>query len=64
MQVLALAYNNYKGRMGIGKVKFGKIKINQNMMLIKPDNSRTTDQIKSLQMYEGLNQVDVEKPRP
>ncbi|MEK6645417.1 MAG: translational GTPase TypA [Candidatus Firestonebacteria bacterium] len=61
MQVLALAYNNYKGRMGIGKVKFGKIKINQNMMLIKPDNSRTTDQIKSLQMYEGLNQVDVEE---
>lgn len=59
MQVLALAYNNYKGRLGIGKVKFGRIKINDQMMLIKDNGVKTTGQVTSLQMYDGLKQVDV-----
>ncbi|MFH1074084.1 MAG: translational GTPase TypA [Candidatus Firestonebacteria bacterium] len=59
MQVLALAYNNYKGRIGIGKVKFGKIKIGQQLLLVKADGTKTTAQVTSLQMYDGLKQVDV-----
>ena len=59
MQVLALAYNNYKGRLGIGKVKFGKVTNNQTCLMIKQDGTRVTAKITSLQMYEGLKQVDV-----
>ncbi|MCX5777276.1 MAG: translational GTPase TypA [Candidatus Firestonebacteria bacterium] len=59
MQVLALSHNNYRGRMGIGKVKFGKIKVNQQLVLIKADGSKTTSQITGLQMYDGLKQLDV-----
>lgn len=59
MQVLALAYNSYKGRLGIGKVKFGKVMTNQNCLMIKQDGTRITGKITSLQMYEGLKQVDV-----
>ncbi|OGF44521.1 MAG: GTP-binding protein TypA [Candidatus Firestonebacteria bacterium RIFOXYC2_FULL_39_67] len=61
MQVLALAYNNYKGRIGIGKVKFGKVKNGQQMLLVKADGSKTTAQVTSLQMYDGLKQVDVDE---
>jgi len=61
MQVLALAYDNYKGRIGIGKVKFGKVIVNSNLMLIKADGTKTTAKITSLQMYEGLKQIDVQE---
>ena len=59
MQVLALAYNNYKGRIGVGKVKFGKVKTGQQMMLVKSDGKKTVAQVTSLQMYDGLKQVDI-----
>jgi GTP-binding protein len=61
MQVLALAYDNYKGRLGIGKIVSGKISKGQNALLIKTDGSKTASKVTSLQMYEGLNQVDVEE---
>ncbi len=59
--VLALAYDNYKGRLGIGKIESGSIKKNQNLMLIKPNGEKTTAKVSSLQMYEGLKQVDAEE---
>jgi GTP-binding protein len=61
MLILALAYDNYKGRLGIGKVQSGKIRKTQNTLLVKPDGSKITAKISSLQMYEGLKQVDVEE---
>ncbi|MCL5666541.1 MAG: translational GTPase TypA [Patescibacteria group bacterium] len=76
LQVLALAYDNYKGRLGIGKIQAGKISQAQNAMLIKanagtalespvdkggsrPSPTGTVSRVTSLQMYEGLKQVDV-----
>jgi GTP-binding protein len=61
MQVLALAYDNYKGRLGIGKVQSGSVKKNQNTLLAKMDGTKVTNKISSLQMYQGLKQVDVEE---
>ncbi len=59
MLILALAYDNYKGRLGIGKIESGKMKQAQNLMLIKADGTKSTSKISSLQMYQGLKQVDV-----
>ncbi|MCX6797434.1 MAG: GTP-binding protein, partial [Candidatus Doudnabacteria bacterium] len=60
MQVLALAYDNYKGRMGIGKIFSGGIKKGQNVLLVKMDGSKMSGKITALSMYEGLKQIDVE----
>ena len=60
LQVLALAYDNYKGRMGIGKIYSGKISKNQNMLLVKMDGSQSASKITALSMYDGLKQVEVE----
>lgn len=60
MLVLALVYDNYKGKMGIGKIVAGQLKKTQNIMRIKKDGSRDTSKASSLQMYEGLKPVDVE----
>jgi GTP-binding protein len=61
MLVLALVYDNYKGKMGIGKIVSGSIKKAQNIVRIKPDESKTQGKISSLQMYEGLKPADVEE---
>ena len=61
MLVLALVYDNYKGKMGIGKIVSGSIKKAQNIVRIKPDESKTQGKITSLQMYQGLKPVDVEE---
>jgi GTP-binding protein len=61
MQILALSYDNYKGRLGIGKVQSGKILQGQNFMLVKPDGLRAQGKVTSLQMYEGLKQIDVKE---
>ncbi|MDR3642670.1 MAG: translational GTPase TypA [Candidatus Doudnabacteria bacterium] len=61
MQVLALAYDNYKGRLGIGKVQSGSIKKAVNTLLVKMDGTKMTNKISALMMYEGLKQVDVEE---
>jgi GTP-binding protein len=60
MLVLALVYDNYKGKMGIGKIISGNIKKGTNIVRIKPDGSKTPGKISSLQMYSGLKPADVE----
>ena len=48
MLVLALAYDNYKGRLGIGKVQFRQRKKSQNILLVKPDGTKMTSKISIL----------------
>ncbi len=60
MLVLALKYDNYKGKLGIGKIVSGSIKKAQNIARINPAWVATTGKISAMQMYEGLNPIDVE----
>ncbi len=60
MLVLALKYDNYKGKLGIGKIVSGSIKKAQNIARINPAGVATTGKISAMQMYEGLNPIDVE----
>lgn len=60
MLVLALRYDNYKGKIGIGKISSGSVKKSQNVTLISRDGTKTNGKASSLLMYEGLNPVEVE----
>ncbi len=60
MLVLALVYDNYKGKLGIGKIVSGSVKKGQNILRVKPDGSKTPSKASSLQMYIGLKPADVE----
>jgi GTP-binding protein len=60
MLVLALVYDNYKGKLGIGKIVSGSVKKAQNILRVKPDGSKTQSKATTLQMYQGLKPVDVE----
>lgn len=61
MQVSALGYDDYIGRLGIGRVYKGKIKKGQTVQIAKADGTMGQGKISNLFVYEGLKQVPVEE---
>ncbi len=59
--VLALLNDNYKGKMGIGKISAGKISKNQLVAQIKIDGTIVKGKVTDIMLYEGLKQVTVEQ---
>ncbi len=60
LQVTNLAYNDYVGRVGIGRVNSGNIEKDSSIVLCKRDNSIIPAKITKLSVFEGLKQVEVE----
>ncbi|OGC77177.1 MAG: GTP-binding protein TypA [candidate division Zixibacteria bacterium RBG_16_50_21] len=54
--VLALAYDTYKGKMGIGKITSGKISTGQKVAQIKTDGCIVSGQVNEILIYQGLKQ--------
>ena len=61
MQVYDLAYDDYLGRIGIGRVHQGKIKDGQKVAISKRDGSIKKGKITKLSVYEGLKQIAVDE---
>ena len=61
MQISALAYDDYIGRLGIGRVYKGTIKEGQQIAVCKRDGSVEKGKISKLFAYEGLKQVPKEE---
>ncbi len=59
--VLALAYDAYKGRMGIGKIQAGSICRRQPLVQMRRDGSLIPGKAVDLAVYSGLERVDVER---
>jgi len=58
--VLALAYDTYKGKMGIGKITSGKIASGQKVAQIKTDGKIIPGEVSEILIYKGLKQEPVE----
>ncbi len=63
MQVYDLAYDDYLGRIGIGRIYQGSLKDGQEVEISKRDGSIEKAKINSLSVYEGLSQNQVESAR-
>ncbi|SFK95797.1 GTP-binding protein [Lachnospiraceae bacterium KH1T2] len=65
LQVLisTIDYNEYVGRIGVGKVDNGVIKVNQDAIIVNhhEPNRRERVKISKLYEFEGLNKVDVDE---
>lgn len=60
MQPATLAYDNYLGRIGIGRVYEGKVKGgNNNIFVIGHDGVRRKAKITKVFTYKGLNKLEV-----
>ena len=61
MQVSALAYDDYIGRIGIGRVYQGIIKTNSTITVCNNDGKNETAKIANLFNYQGLKRTAVEE---
>lgn len=59
MLVLAIAYDSYKGKMGVGKIQSGKIVKGQNAVQIKIDGTKIQSKISNILVFSGLTKVEV-----
>lgn len=54
-----IEYDNYVGQLAVGKIHNGKIRRNQDVMLIKRDGKMVKGKVSILYGYEGLNRVEI-----
>ena len=59
-QPALLDYNDYVGRIGIGRIKRGKVNINQMVSCIRTDGSVTNFRIQKLFNFEGIKRNEVD----
>ncbi|MCR5154680.1 MAG: translational GTPase TypA [Lachnospiraceae bacterium] len=61
--ISTIDYNEYVGRIGVGKVDNGKVKVNQDVVIVnhhEPDKIRKV-KVSKLYVYDGLKKVEVEE---
>ncbi|MBO5352293.1 MAG: translational GTPase TypA [Lachnospiraceae bacterium] len=61
--ISTIDYNEYVGRIGVGKVDNGKIRVNQEVLMVnahEPDKKRKV-KVSKLYEFEGLKKVEVEE---
>lgn len=61
MQVSTLGYDDYIGRLGIGRIYKGKMKTGQTVSVCKEDGSVVQRKINQIFVYKGLKRTPVEE---
>ena len=62
-QPALLDYNDYVGRIGIGLVKSGEIKVNQMVSCVRLDGSKKQFRIQKLFGFLGLKRIEIESAK-
>jgi GTP-binding protein len=57
MQVTSLDYNNYVGRIAIGRIFRGTVNEGQTVMLIDREGKQTRNKVKEVHLFEGLGKM-------
>src|SRR5579875_3389457 len=60
MLVTTLDYDDYKGRIAIGKLVSGELKTNQNITVINRQGVPVQGKLSQVFLYQGLNRTEVE----
>ncbi|ADZ84558.1 translational GTPase TypA [Cellulosilyticum sp. ST5] len=59
LQISALSYDNFVGRLGIGRIYKGKVKEGQTVEIADNDGKIRTAKVSKVMVYQGLKQVAV-----
>lgn len=59
MQISQLDYDDYIGRLGIGRINKGKIKVGETLALAKNDGTNSSFRISKLFVNEGIKRTEV-----
>lgn len=61
MLITSLDYSSFVGRIAVGRVHRGSLKVGQNIVLMKRDGTQQQSKIKELNIFEGLGRSKVEE---
>jgi len=59
LQVSSLDYDSYVGLIGVGRIKRGKIKTNQQVTIVNPDGEKRKGKVLQVLGYMGLERTEV-----
>ena len=59
----SLDYDDYVGRIGVGKVERGSVKMGQNVVICKQDGTRQNVKVSRLYQFEGLRRAEVDSAK-
>ncbi len=60
-QPALLDYNDFVGRIGIGRLKSGKIKVNENVTCVRLDGTKKEFRVQKLFGFLGLKRIEIEE---
>lgn len=60
-QPALLDYNEYVGRIGIGRIQRGKVKVNETVVCLRADGSKTQFRVQKLFGFLGLHRIEIEE---
>src|SRR6185437_10885841 len=63
IQITTLQYNDYVGRIGVGRIYNGVIKTGQHLLIVRRDGAKIKSKVQQVQVFEGLGRKNVEEAR-
>ena len=60
-QPALLDYNDFVGRIGIGRIKSGKVKVNENVVCMRLDGTKKEFRVQKLFGFSGLKRIMIEE---
>ncbi len=61
MLISAIDYNEYLGRIGIGKIHFGKIKVGDSIVIIPREGEKQNAKVTKLYAFENIKRTEIEE---
>src|ERR1700689_4955742 len=60
IQISSILYNDYVGRIGVGRIYNGRIKTGQQITVCRRDETQVKSKVQQVQVFDGLGTKDVE----
>jgi GTP-binding protein len=60
VQIQTITYNEYVGRIGVGRIYNGRIKTGQQVKVCKRDGERVPSKVQQVQVFDGLGRANAE----
>ena len=60
LSIVNVSYDNYKGKIGVGRIVNGKIMKGQNVAHINREGKVSPSKVTAMQAFRGLDRVDIE----
>jgi GTP-binding protein len=61
VQIQTIQYNDYVGRIGVGRIYNGRIKTGQQVTVVRRDGTQVKSKVQQVQAFEGLGRKNVDE---